>query len=157
VTETVLFVVPCGRNKLGRRAPARELYASQHFAFTLRQVEMAARDQGGVVRILSALHGLVDADQELDPYDVSMACDGRVSDDTVAVQLRDLCRATLEIEVHAFLPAAYLACLRRAARYAAQEHLAVVTVHDAYQHAPGIGYQRRVLAELAQRTHHHTD
>ncbi|MCI2421106.1 hypothetical protein MOQ72_27050 [Saccharopolyspora sp. K220] len=148
-TRNVLFVVPCGRNKLDRPAPARELYASPHFRFALRQVETQAADvPGSQVRILSALHGLVEPDTELEPYDVSMICENSISATALAVQLRDLCPATLTIEVAAFLPAVYLAALRAAARVAAQEGLAAVTVHDAYISAPGIGYQRRVLARL---------
>lgn len=148
---TLLFVVPCGRNKLDRPAAARELYASSHFRFALRQVETAAHVEGGQVRILSALHGLVDPDTVLEPYDVTMISPNAISDHVLAVQLRDLALNTgLKVEVRAFLPAVYLAALRFAARYADQENLADVTVHDYYENAPGIGYQRRVLARLGE-------
>lgn len=145
-TRTVLFVVPCGRNKLAHQAPARDLYNSAHFGYTLRQVEAkAARTSGSVVRILSALHGLVAADQQLDPYDVTMISPDSIGPHQLAVQLRDIDR---NIEAHAFLPAVYLAAFAAAASYAEREHLAQVTVHNAYADAPGIGYQRRVLAQL---------
>jgi hypothetical protein len=144
-TGLLLFVVPCGRNKLDRPAPARQLYSSAHFGYTLRQVEAEAARAGGVVRVLSALHGLIDPDQELAPYDVTMICDERISPHALAVQLRDLGRT---IEVRAFLPAVYLAALLEAAFTAEREHLATVTVVNAYADAPGIGHQRHVLAQL---------
>lgn len=146
-TPTRLFVVPCCRAKLDRPAAARDLYASAHFQWALQQVETAAGEVGGTVRILSALNGLVNPDAVLEPYDVTISSENSISPKALAVQLRVLA-PNRKTDVRAFLPAVYLAVLQAAARYANQDHLAAVTVHDAYTNAPGISYQRRVLAQL---------
>jgi hypothetical protein len=146
----MLFVIPCGAAKLDRPAPARELYTSPHFRFTLRQVAAAAYRADGILRILSARHGLVDPDTVLEPYDTTMTSVARVRTDTLAAHLRALAAPAAAIEVHAFLPARYLAVLREAAQHAIRGDLDTVAVHDAYRDAPGIGYHRQVLAQLTQ-------
>lgn len=144
-----LFVIPCGQKKTTHRAPARYLYASAHFAWSLRQVETAAVLAAGTrprVRVLSALHGLVEPDRVLDPYDVTWGDPDAIDPDTLARQLRDL---GPRITATAFLPAAYLAAFTAAADLAARGQLVErITVHDAFAGTTGIGRQRHVLAGL---------
>ena len=152
--ETYLFVVPCGGSKLDQPAPARELYTGTYFRELLgaAEIEAAATTVAlGVevrVMILSALHGLVDLDDVLDPYDVTMTGPNSVSVDRLALQLRDL--AVDDLEVYAFLPRAYHDRLRAAADYAFEVELVddLVLVHDVFEAAPGIGYQKSVAAGL---------
>lgn len=66
-------LIGCSKRKLGRRAPARELYLGQTFRLALRYAEARA-DRTFVV---SALHGLVLLEQELEPYDFTLARDRR--------------------------------------------------------------------------------
>jgi hypothetical protein len=58
-------LVGCVKRKVSQAAPARDLYASPLFLGRRRFVERTC-DRW---YILSALHGLVDPDQSLEPYD----------------------------------------------------------------------------------------
>lgn len=58
-------VIGCCRQKLDRKGPAREVYASRHFRVTLAWAEaVCAR-----VVIASTKLGVIDPDQEIEPYD----------------------------------------------------------------------------------------
>lgn len=65
-----IALIGCAAQKLDRRAPARELYVSALFQLALQYAEAVL---GAEVFILSAQHGLVRPDQELAPYDLSLA------------------------------------------------------------------------------------
>jgi hypothetical protein len=65
---TWIALVSCGRAKLDRPAPARELYIGSTFRMARRWAERNA-DRW---YILSALHGVLDPDRVVDPYDCSM-------------------------------------------------------------------------------------
>lgn len=65
-----IALIGCAATKLDRRAPARELYVSALFQLSLQYAEMVL---GAEVFILSAQHGLVRPDQELAPYNLSLA------------------------------------------------------------------------------------
>jgi hypothetical protein len=63
----MIALIGCGKTKLDRRAPARELYTGRLFRLSFEYaVEVLAADRIG---ILSAKHGLVSPSLELDPYD----------------------------------------------------------------------------------------
>ena len=65
----VAVLVPCSKSKGGARAPARELYAtSRLFRAGLAFGRLRAPT---TTFVLSALHGLVELDTVLDPYDVT--------------------------------------------------------------------------------------
>ena len=136
------YVIPCGGAKVNTPAPARDLYAGQMFAHTLAAAEKAAawdRSQGIPARvlILSALHGLVELDTVLAPYDVKMGDPQSVTPAVLAAQATAL-GLGWGSEVYAFLPAAYFTALDTALR--------TLDVYPApvYEAAPGIGYQRAV-------------
>lgn len=64
-----ILLIPCVGLKLPKRAAARDLYQGALFEACLAY---SAAIQPDATHILSALHGLVDLDQELDPYDVTL-------------------------------------------------------------------------------------
>jgi hypothetical protein len=64
-------VVPCSGAKLAHAAPAGELYTGQLHRLARR----AADALGGRVLILSALHGLLQLDELVEPYDVQVGDD----------------------------------------------------------------------------------
>lgn len=74
-TSMQLYLVGCGKAKLDRPAYASELYTGSLFRAAKRHVE----DRQKLVpastqwRILSALHGLVEPDRVLEPYDVKVS------------------------------------------------------------------------------------
>lgn len=61
-------LVGCGKKKLDRAAPARELYTGPLFRAALRYAE-AMCDR---VFVLSAKHGLLDIDTVVEPYDLRL-------------------------------------------------------------------------------------
>jgi hypothetical protein len=73
--KVVVTLIGCGKTKVSHRAQARELYLGTLFRRSL-QYALLASDE---VYVLSALHGLVGLDDELDPYDFAMK-DRPVSD-----------------------------------------------------------------------------
>ena len=68
VDEVTALLLGCVSRKLTTRAPAKELYCSSLW----RRRRAYAESSGRPWLILSALHGLVDPDELLDPYDVSL-------------------------------------------------------------------------------------
>lgn len=109
----VLVVVACAAAKRKYPAPAAALYCSNHFAFMLSAARSEAADTTRVcgkpagVAIVSALHGLVDLDTVIGPYDLKMGQPGAWGPDLLAAQL---C-ARRPDEIIAMLPAAYLKAL----------------------------------------------
>ncbi len=59
-----LYLIACSGAKLGRIAPAAELYQGQAFKLAMQAAERAGAD----VIILSALHGAVSPTRQLQPY-----------------------------------------------------------------------------------------
>jgi len=150
VSGHVLILVACGATKLSHPAPAEDLYTSSHFALMLAAARSEAADTvrvcGGTasVAILSALHGLVDPATALEPYDLKMGQPGSVTAAQLAAQLVH----SPPDEIVAMLPAAYLLVLVEAVETLNDAALADITVHNAFEAAPGIGYQRGVAASL---------
>ena len=144
-TPLTLLVVPCSGKKLDRPAPARELYRG-----TLTTMGLAAADvivgsdewvtghAGCRAMILSALHGLVEPEQVLAPYDVRMGDPDSITAGALALQLA----ATGATRVVALTPSAYTAALRAACELAGVELVA------AFEGLRGIGDQRGLLAAL---------
>lgn len=147
----VLFVVACGAAKLDCAAPAEKLYRSGHFALMLAAARSEAAETTRVcghtasVAILSALHGLVDPRNILAPYNVKMGQPGSITALLLAVQLS---APTPPDEIVAMLPAAYLQVLTEAVTILNDAGLADIAVLNAFETAPGIGYQRAVAASL---------
>jgi len=150
VSGHVLIVVACGATKLDHPAPAEKLYRSSHFALMLAAARSEAADTmrvcGGTasVAILSALHGLVNPATVLEPYNLTMGQPGSITALQVAAQLSH----TSPDEIVALLPAAYLRVLTEAATTLNELGIADIAVLNAFESAPGIGYQRGVAASL---------
>lgn len=147
-----LFVVPCSRSKLPRRAPARLLYTGTAFRLALRVVEREAAltAEPGLatsVLVLSARYGLITPDTEIDPYDQTMTDAGSISVPSLATQLLTH-RVSSSTDIYSFLPKLYRIRLRAAADLVGHVTDFTVLVHDVYEAAPGIGYQRQVLAAI---------
>ena len=103
--ELHIGLLACSRGKARHPAPApaRELYASPLFRAARSYAE---RQYGpGNWLILSALHGLVDPDTILDPYDLSLrelsAREREAWGDRVAVELTDRFPAGTVLWFHA--------------------------------------------------------
>lgn len=69
-----VFLIGCGKSKLDRPAPARELYTGALFRKSLAyaEAELGERREGEVY-ILSAHYGLTALGDELQPYDRTLA------------------------------------------------------------------------------------
>lgn len=67
-TPRRIYLVACVARKASYRAPAQELYTSDWF----RKARAYVLKSGAPWFILSDLHGLVQPDEVLDPYDVTL-------------------------------------------------------------------------------------
>lgn len=105
---TTLVVVPCGRAKLDHAAPAGQLYVGGQHRLARQAADVLAAQAGGHVVILSALHGLLQLDQLVEPYDVTMGDPEAVTVDVVQRQLAQLGAS----RVIALTPRAYSDLLR---------------------------------------------
>lgn len=139
----IIYVIPCGGAKLDHAAPVRDLYTGQNFRHALRTAEAAAAEDNGRVLVMSALHGLVELDTVLEPYDVTLTARTRhdvgISPCDLVVQAYELGLRWRD-EVYTFLPAAYLARLDAALK------LLDIYAQDVYEADAGIGYQRGTLS-----------
>ncbi|MFD3989708.1 DUF6884 domain-containing protein [Streptomyces californicus] len=84
-----LVIIPCGSAKLDRKATAGELYIGPYHR-SCRDAADALTANGGTTLILSALHGFVTLDQEIEPYDLSMGQPGSVSVELLREQAQAL-------------------------------------------------------------------
>ncbi|QTF81698.1 hypothetical protein SEA_JULIETTE_92 [Mycobacterium phage Juliette] len=135
-------VIACAAAKLDEPAPAAELYTSANFRLMLR----AARAQagpGGRVLILSALHGLLDLDTVVAPYNVKMGDAGCIGAAELAAQLRARGLDAPGARITTLLPRAYAQRLAEAVALAGEAEQV-----DLFADAPGIGYQRAVASRL---------
>ncbi|MEV6133167.1 DUF3560 domain-containing protein [Streptomyces violaceusniger] len=82
-----VLVVPCSRKKAPgvQRAAARELYTGTYHRACLSAAEAMA-EPGDAVLILSALHGLITPDTEIETYDVKAGDPDTVTAETLAYQ-----------------------------------------------------------------------
>jgi hypothetical protein len=131
------YIIPCGGSKTATANKARDLYTGSMFKMGLAAAEAEARDMGGEVLILSALHGLVQLDTVLEPYDLKMGDEGSVTAERVLEQARELGMETEDmVDVYSFLPKAYFGVLDAALREIG------VWAQDVYEADRGIGEQR---------------
>jgi hypothetical protein len=153
VSGDVLLVVACAAAKRQHPAPAAKLYCSNNFAFMLSAARCEAAETTRIcglpagVAILSALHGLVDLDTVIAPYDLKMGQPGSCNPERVAAQLS----ARRPDQIIALLPAAYLRVLAAGIHIVNEAGTADIELMDAFEAAPGIGYQRGVAASLLRR------
>jgi hypothetical protein len=138
-TPHTVLVVPCSGKKLDHAAPARELYRGTLTTMGLAAAASIAQAHVGTsTLILSALHGLLDPELVVAPYDLRMGDPGSVDTDTLADQLQQA-GAT---RVVALTPGTYTAALAAACEAAGLELVAPLAG------SRGIGEQRGRLAQL---------
>lgn len=134
------YIIPCSAGKLDERAAADDLYTGAMYRFTRANVDRL----GGTILILSARHGLVELDQEIDPYDTKMTDMGSVTVGELVEQVQGMGWHEGEVgpEVYTFLPKAYFDRLNEAcqANY--------VWAQDVYEGNIGIGDQRHILSTV---------
>lgn len=154
-TAHTLVIIPCAAAKIDTAAAASDLYASNNFRHMLNAAVAHATDAvdtfGNTVEakvmILSAKYGLVELDQVLAPYNTKMGDAGCITAAGIAAQLAELAPAAIE----SMLPGAYRRQLEAAvAELNDDEDNAWIEFIDAYEAAPGIGYQRGVASALAR-------
>lgn len=113
-----LLVIGCGKAKLDRPAPARELYTGSLF----RAARRYAEESGDRWMIVSAKHGLIDPDRVIEPYDATIRDvlrGGKIDkdwSDQVARTVYGLWPQRRSIAVHVHAGAAYVSALWLALR-----------------------------------------
>lgn len=141
-------VIACSGAKLDHTAPAAQLYTGSLFRSSLLAAEaLQVAGQLDQVVVLSALHGLVAIDQELDPYDVTWGHPLQVNVHQLAAQLVELGPLDGQLQLLPMLPKAYALQLHQAA------HLAgawVVQLANPLADARGLLSMRRTLRELRE-------
>jgi hypothetical protein len=152
-----IIVIPCAADKLADPAPAVELYDSPNFRHMLGAACAEATDNERVmgvstkVMILSAKHGLVELGTIVDPYNTKMGDADQVSHDEIVDQLVTLAPQA----IISMLPGRYLAALNNAVTFVNEEGSDEdpwIDLMDAYEAAPGIGFQRGVASSLVRTT-----
>jgi hypothetical protein len=135
----ITYVIPCGAAKADQPTAARDLYTGSMFRHTLAAAEANAAGEDARILILSALHGLVELDVVLAPYEQRMDQPGSITPAELAGQA-----AALGIdwgsEVYGYLPSAYRNRLDQALK------TMDVYLQDIYEATGGIGDQRHVNA-----------
>jgi hypothetical protein len=87
-TQKQIVIISCGKQKLARPAPARELYIGAYFKTLLGYaLSIAAAED---VFILSAKYGLVRIEKRLKPYDLKMGEAGSIELRTLKRQAKRL-------------------------------------------------------------------
>ena len=120
-------LVACSRGKARHAAPARELYVSPLF----RAARAYAERQYGPGRwlILSALHGLVDPDTVLDPYDLGLR--------QLSAREREAWGNRVAVELTERFPAATVLWFHAGALY--RDAIAPVVAHQVRSPLAGLG------------------
>lgn len=85
------ILVSCVQSKASSARPAGELYRSAWF----RKARAWARATGDRWFVLSALHGLVDPDRELEPYNLTLNAIAKPDRDRWAARVLEQIRATI--------------------------------------------------------------
>ena len=129
-----LYLIACSQSKLDHAAPARDLYTGQAFKLAIKAAEAASAD----ILILSALHGVLEPEDIIAPYDCFLGG-----------------LPTMERVIWATVTAAQLAPHRdRFAVILAGKHYAAACSDFTNKREPlkglGIGQQLRVLKNAAE-------
>jgi hypothetical protein len=67
--KTIVLLM-CGKNKLSHKAEARDIYTSPRFKKSIEYAKMLTGEES--IFVLSALHGVVNLDTVIAPYDKSI-------------------------------------------------------------------------------------
>lgn len=146
-----IFFIPCAADKGTEVTEAVNLYTSANFAHTLAgaQAEATATEaELGTttkVMILSALHGALELDAMVAPYNVTFGEAEAIAAHAVAAQLLALDPR----EVVAMLPGRYARVMAKAVEIANNSG-ADIDHMNVYEASPGIGYQRGTASALVR-------
>lgn len=87
-----IVLISCASEKLTHRAKAKELYISTFFKFNLKYAEQLDPDE---IFILSAKHGLLTLNQEIEPYDKTLntmkSAEIKMWSNQVLEQIKEVC------------------------------------------------------------------
>ena len=83
-----LVIVACGTKKAPKAQPACDLYVGPYYRACAAYAHTLVRWRR--IRILSALHGLLELDQRVKPYDVRLGDAGAISADTLRKQAAEV-------------------------------------------------------------------
>ena len=146
--ELTIYVVPCGAAKLDHAAPAAELYIGAQFRYVLNAALELADANRNRVRILSALHGLLELDTVVEPYDMKMDHAASVASWTVRKQLEDI-KPNANLHLIALTPNAYSDQLDAAINDSTSP-MQGVRLTTAFAGCRGVGEQRGRVAKLVR-------
>jgi len=139
--EVEQVIIGCGGAKLDHAAPARDLYTGQAFRLNLAAALALVDGDDGRVAILSAKHGIVQLDEIIEPYDVTVG-------DAEAITPRELRRSLAFRCVSGFRTALLLANAYAELFEAAhlddwdQRGMAIEATANLFVGSKGIGDQR---------------
>lgn len=68
-----IYLVGCGKSKRSETSPARDLYTGHLFRKSYQLASQVAARNDGVVYILSAMHGAINPDDPIAPYDLALS------------------------------------------------------------------------------------
>lgn len=82
--EDPLVIIPCGASKAPYARPAGNLYTGGYHRMTQRAAKALTTNAN--IRIISALHGLLNLEQVIDPYELRLGQPGSVTADCLIAQ-----------------------------------------------------------------------
>lgn len=141
-----MIVIACGAEKAAEACAARDLYTGSFFRHQLAAAEAEVAGTNGRVLILSALHGLLELDELVAPYDCKMGDERSIMADELAEQIEAEGLLADGSQVYALLPKAYLACLDEAMRM-----LDMVPPAPVWEACGGNGEQRGVASSMRRQ------
>lgn len=133
-------IIPCGGAKANEATTAADLYTGKMFKAALATARTITDDSHIV--ILSALHGLLELDEVVAPYNVKMGDADSIAWNEVAAQMISLGMVSDNDDLYSMLPKAYRSLLDDAARA-----LGTYAV-DVYEANAGIGEQNGICSQI---------
>lgn len=131
-----IVLISCASKKRPHKAKAQDLYVSSLFKLSLRYARSLSPN---AIFVLSAKHGLVGLEQELEPYDVTLNAMSAKEVERWAGRVLDQLRGTADLEKD------------RIVFMAGQRYRKYLLPYVAHSEAPlrglGIGEQMRFLKE----------
>ncbi|MFE7135808.1 DUF6884 domain-containing protein [Streptomyces sp. NPDC057638] len=106
-----IVIIGCGKGKLDHPARAGVMYTGD-FHWLCRQTAEELITTGGRIYVASGLHGLLDLDTEIQPYDVRLGDPGSVTADDIRAQVQ--ARAVSDARVTVLAGKRYTALMRAA-------------------------------------------
>lgn len=138
--KTEWVIIPCGGAKADSAQVAADLYIGKHFKQALSAARTMTDDKH--ILILSALHGLLELDEVVEPYNVKMGDADSVAWNQVAAQMISFGMVSDNDDIYTMLPKAYGEVFTDAARVLGTYAM------DVYEANAGIGEQNGICASI---------